>query len=465
VPWCSRIESSINCRKQDDASVFAKANRGKSRFGGRSPHCEAGLPGAQSLRDNTRRPTPHRMAAPADACRGIAVSGTKGDADTMPSMASPANMTERERFIAALRFEKPDRVPFMPGHGRRSTLAAWRTQGLPADVTDYHAYVRTLIGLPPPEPHVPTPAIDFRMIPWFEEKVIERRPGTLIVQDWKGNVCEISDQYDVSYLRDAIDFVTRSWIRCPVESRADWPDMARRYDPEDPRRLPADLAVRGPALRDRRVPMGLSISGPFWQLREWLGFENLCMLLIDDPDFCLEMIEFWRKFVARVLQRTFAHFVPDFVTINEDMAYKIKPMISPAMARRFLLPTWRCWADICRSAGVPIYDVDSDGYVGDLIPVWIDAGFNCNQPQEVAAGNDLPAYRRTYGTRMAYRGGVDKRKMAQGGQAIRDEIARLQPAIDAGGVIPGCDHGVPADVSWPNFVEYCRLLARATGWI
>jgi hypothetical protein len=47
---------------------------------------------------------------------------------------------------------------------------------------------------------------------------------------------------------------------------------------------------------------------------------------------------------------------------------------------------------------------------------------------------------------------------------LRAEIARLQPVIDAGGFIPGCDHGIPHDVSWPNFVEYNQLLAAATGW-
>ena len=27
------------------------------------------------------------------------------------------------------------------------------------------------------------------------------------------------------------------------------------------------------------------------------------------------------------------------------------------------------------------------------------------------------------------------------------------------------DHGVPPDISWPNFVEYTRLLAELTGWL
>ena len=53
---------------------------------------------------------------------------------------------------------------------------------------------------------------------------------------------------------------------------------------------------------------------------------------------------------------------------------------------------------------------------------------------------------------------------AKGGKVLRTEIDRLAPAIRSGGVIPSCDHGIPADVSWPNFVEYCRLLAEVTGW-
>lgn len=379
-------------------------------------------------------------------------------------------MTERQRYIAALTFQHPDRVPFVPGGGRESTLATWRTQGLPPEVDDYHAYVRQLIGMPADAvssmPRV-NPGVVLTMRPEFEEAIIERRPerGTIVVQDWKGNVCEIADNFDPTYLRGAPDFVTRTWIKCPVASRSDWPDMARRYDTADPARFPDDFAQRCTQLAGRDYPVVLGFSGPFWQLREWLGFESLCMLLLDDPDFADEMIACWREFVATMLTKAFQHFVPDVVIVNEDMAYKEKPMIGPEMSRRFLLPTWRCWVDICRAAGVPVCGVDSDGYIGGLIPVWLEAGFVENEPLEVAAGNDLPAYRQTFGTKMAYRGGIDKRAIAKGGDAMKGEMARLQPVIDAGGYIPGCDHGIPGDVSWPNFVEYCRLLAKATGWL
>jgi uroporphyrinogen decarboxylase len=82
----------------------------------------------------------------------------------------------------------------------------------------------------------------------------------------------------------------------------------------------------------------------------------------------------------------------------------------------------------------------------------------------VAAANDLPALRRQYGKQVGYYGGVDKRAIAKGGQTIRHEIDCLKPVIDGGGFIPSCDHGVPHDVSWGNFVEYARLLAKVTGW-
>jgi hypothetical protein len=66
---------------------------------------------------------------------------------------------------------------------------------------------------------------------------------------------------------------------------------------------------------------------------------------------------------------------------------------------------------------------------------------------------------------MAYHGGVDKRAIAKGGEVMRAEVMRVAPLLKDGGFIPGCDHGVPPDISWPNFVAYARLLAELTGWL
>ncbi len=375
-------------------------------------------------------------------------------------------MNARERFLETLRFGKPDRIPFSPGGGRESTRARWHREGLPEGEQDITGYAyRAAGGVEKLDPGLGSFPISERMIPEFEEKVIERKERTQIVQDWKGNICEISNEFDTRYLRNAYDFVTRRWIKCPVESRSDWEAMKQRYDAEDPSRLAEDAAELGRRMAERDYPVGFHFSGPFWQLREWVGFENLCMMFIEDPDFVREMLGFWQEYVARLIERGLEYVKPDMVHLSEDMAYKKFSMISPAMCREFLLPVWQRWGQIVREAGVPIYAIDSDGYIGELIPIWMEAGVNCCDPIEVAAGNDINEFRRRFGKNMAYRGGVDKRAMAKGGKAIEGEIARLRPVIEGGGYIPGCDHGVPADVSWPDFVRYVGLLARATGWL
>jgi hypothetical protein len=149
-----------------------------------------------------------------------------------------------------------------------------------------------------------------------------------------GAVTEISDAYDYTYIRTAKDFVTRKWHRFPVQERRDWEEKIRwRYDLQAEGRFPPDFVQRCQALYARQSPLRLSFNGPFWQLREWCGMQGLCLLMAEQPDFVLEMVAFWRGFVTSILERILAQVVPDFVMVNEDMAYKLHSMISPRMVR------------------------------------------------------------------------------------------------------------------------------------
>lgn len=372
-------------------------------------------------------------------------------------------MNDRQRYLDTILFGKPDKVPFAPGGPRESTLARWHKEGLPEGV-DWHAYLRQQLGIEPVTPGGPSPWIKHTMIPEFEEKVIEEREESLVVQDWKGNICEISKRFDVTYLRYARDFVTRSWIKCPVESRADWEQMKLRYDPDDPSRVPVNLEDLGSLAEGRHWVNRLGVHGPFWQLREWLGFENLCVMFLDDPDLVRDMIRFWADYVSKLLLKILPHVAVDCFHISEDMAYKQKAMISPEMTREFLGPCYAQWRDILRQYNVPVYDVDSDGFIGELIPVWIEFGINACDPMEVAAGNDIVELRREFGRNIAFSGGVDKRAMAKGGAVIRAEIDRIRPVVESGGYIPSCDHAIPHDVGWQEMLQYCGLLAEITGW-
>jgi len=345
----------------------------------------------------------------------------------------------------------------MPGQPRRSTLRRWRSEGLPEDANALQ-WVFDEAGVPEACSGFEGVALNTKMNPMYEEKVISHENGHYLVQDWQGAIVEISDEFDVTYLRGALDFVTRKYHKFPVETPADWAEMKKRYDRSDASRLPGE-----PQKHSER-PRKLQMSGPFWQLRDWLGMENLCIAFLDEPEFVGEMIDYWREFTCTLLEKTLQTHTIDCLHISEDMAYKAHSMISPAHARQFLMPVWKAWADICTKFNVPVFDCDSDGYIGELIPLWIEAGINVCDPIEVAAHCDINEFRRQFGKKMGYTGGVDKRALAAGGQIMRDEIMRIAPVVEDGGYIPGCDHGVPPDISLGNFVEYTRMLAELCGW-
>lgn len=378
-------------------------------------------------------------------------------------------MTEQERYTETLLFGNPDKIPFSPGGPRESTLAQWYKQGLP-EGADFASVLYDIIGMSfEPESGQKSrkyPEVTFDMMPKFEEKVLEHKDGHYVVQDWSGAVVEISDMYDFTYLQGARDFVTRKWHKFPVENREDWHEMRRRYDANAPGRYGTDFEAVCRELKERDHDVSIGIPGPFWQLREWCGLENLCFMMADEPGFVHEMIEFWSQFVIDVLEPVLTNIVLDSVMISEDMAYKQKSMISPHMTREFILPVYNRWIPRIKKSGCKIVSIDSDGYIGELIPLWIEAGINCTFPIEVAAGNDIVKFRKLYGKSMAYVGGIDKRAIAAGGDAMQSEVMRVvPPLLEDGGYIPSCDHSVPPDISWPDFVDYSRLLAKLTGWI
>lgn len=384
-------------------------------------------------------------------------------------------MTPRERFTEALLFGAPDKIPFEPGGPRRSTLAAWHKQGLPEDSSHVDAVrqridaARAERGLPPagwsPRQPVVDLGVSFRMIPTFEEKVLEHKNGHYIVQDWMGAITEISDEFDYTYIRNAIDFVTRKWHKFPVQNREDWENMKWRFDPKDPRRFPEDFADRCARLGERDYPLTILFNGPFWQLREFCGMEGLCMMMLEQPDLVRDMARFWMEFCSETLQPILDRVTPDMLHFSEDMCFKEHPMIGPDMTRAFCGPCYRRWIEQARAAGTRLFAVDSDGRIDAIIPVWIECGVNCVDPIEVAAGNDINAMRAAFGKRMAFRGGVDKRAIAAGGAQLKAELERIRPVAEDGGFIPSCDHGVPPDVSWGNFQEYALELAEMTGWL
>jgi uroporphyrinogen decarboxylase len=149
--------------------------------------------------------------------------------------------------------------------------------------------------------------------------------------------------------------------------------------------------------------------------------------------------------------------------IWEDMCFNKGPLISPELFKKFLLSPYQRVIEVSRQCGIQIIDVDSDGKVDELLPLWLEAGVTMQHPMEVAAGMDVVKVKKQYGDRLVIRGGIDKRCIAEGFDAIDKELERIRPAYEMGGYIPCIDHNVPSDISWDNYRYYLEKRAQLVG--
>jgi hypothetical protein len=67
-----------------------------------------------------------------------------------------------------------------------------------------------------------------------------------------GNITEISDEYDYTYIMEPKDFVTRKWHAFPVKSREDFEEMKGRHDSEDP--IYGEDRIRNESPRNHFLP-------------------------------------------------------------------------------------------------------------------------------------------------------------------------------------------------------------------
>ena len=84
-------------------------------------------------------------------------------------------------------------------------------------------------------------------------------------------------------------------------------------------------------------------------------------------------------------------------------------------------------------------------------------------PFEVAAGCDVVELGRQY-PGLAMFGGIDKRILAKSKEDIDKHLEYIIPAMrERGGYIPTCDHGVPAEVPYENYLHYRKRCVELGG--
>lgn len=357
-------------------------------------------------------------------------------------------MTDRERFVQCCLGEPVDRPPFWlfwSPWGR--AWQRWEREGKPAAVTNHRDFM---------QPDCPPLAVPVKCgpCPVFAREVIAEDADYLTTTDSWGIL-----RRDYKHGESMSEF-----LKFPVGGRADWERYkAERLDPANPDRLAGPWRERCQEWMARGLPIQLGHYPDctvYGGLRWLVGDEEALYLIYDDPELVHEIMDHLTTLCLTVFQAVVEAGVRvDVIHVWEDMCGRQGSLISPAHWDEFMGPCYRRYQAFAERHGIPLLSVDTDGNPDAIVPPMMAAGVNYLYPMEVAGGCDVNDYRRRY-PGLAMMGGLDKRALAVGPEAIAAELDRVWPAVESGRYIPDLDHLVPDDVSWANYEYYCRELKR-----
>ncbi len=339
-------------------------------------------------------------------------------------------------------------------------LERWTEQGMPQDVPQAE-----LFHYDPPGSHSLGGLgwCEAAFAPAFEEKILEDRGEHEVVQDFAGRAVLCFKGRRSGFMPEYIDH--------PVKDRRTWEENVKwRLNPGTDERyskLEQKIqAARAAAAEGRMVVQNL--VGGYMYLRSLIGPGDLLYKFYDDPELIHDCMRAWFELADAVIARHQRHVTLDELFLAEDICFNNGPLISPDMMREFLWPYYReLIANVRRrqidGARHLYIQIDTDGNARPVIPVYRELGMDAMSPFEVASGCDVVAIGRQYPD-LALFGGIDKRILAQSKQAIDREVERILPPMrERGGYIPTCDHGVPEEVPYENYLHYRKRCVELGG--
>jgi uroporphyrinogen decarboxylase len=369
-------------------------------------------------------------------------------------------LTHRERLLRTLRRQPVDRAPDYEFRAWVQTIDRWANEGMP---------IPSLVGMGSPtgylEHHFGTDDAEYgpglsanvRLLPAFEPQVIEERGESWVIQDADGALSEqLKPEFGASIPR---------YIRFAIQTRADWERIRdERLDPAHPDRVPAHLDALVRRLNAADYPVIFSAGSLYGWIRNWMGVENLSLMLYDDLPLVEEMMEHLTRLTLSVLERLAGHGLRiDRADWWEDMCFRSGSLLSTRLFARLMTPRYKRITDFLRQEfGTEFNQLDCDGNIHQLAPLWLDGGINVMFPVE-AAHTDPQRLAGQLGTRGIQRGAFDKRALIAGPAAIDAELAKLRPLVERGDLIPHTDHLVPPDVPLEHFIYYRRKKLELIG--
>ncbi len=339
---------------------------------------------------------------------------------------SMASMTPKERWLAVLARDTPDRLPMDYWATPEATRIVMRHLGVATEREmfdrlhiDYLVNVGPRYVGPPLAPGTDIYGVQHRDVDY----------GTGLYSESISH--PLATYTSIEEIEAAFTWPTADWFDYSVI-----PQQVRGQE---------DHAVRGGG------------SEPFLTYCTLRGLEQAYMDLAINPDivaYCLDkLFDFAYENTTRIYEA-----IPGKVNVSyvaEDMGSQESLLFSPRQIRTFLIPRMKRMIDLAHSAGAYVF-FHSDGAVRKIIPDMIAAGIDVLNPiQWRCAGMEREGLKRDFGSQIVFHGGVDNQQTLPFGSVddVSDEVvANIEILGKGGGYIIAPCHNIQANTPPENVV-------------
>lgn len=349
-------------------------------------------------------------------------------------------MTSKERIIAAINHEEPDRVPIVVGVSNATGIKMKTYREIKKiagiDAPDNYIYQWPELGTAAvDEETLQRLHVDVRGVLDLEpehilHKNLTREPHSPYRDSWGGGQVEITEG---EWTSGAPPMRNAKTIE-EIESYP-WPDM------NDPTRV-AHVREQAKQLAEANeyAIMGTPwLMFPFERAFSMQGMDQFLLNLAMDPEFaqallakitglCKQLMDNYLKEAGEYL---------DIIKIGDDLGTQERLMISPKMYRQMVKPFHADLIAFIKERTKAKVFFHTDGDVFDLIEDFIEIGVDILNPVQTSAGRmaDLEGLKRSFGDRIVFCGAIDThRVLPQGSPAeVEGEVKRVINALGPGG--------------------------------
>jgi hypothetical protein len=316
-------------------------------------------------------------------------------------------MNSRQRFKDTLRFNNPDRIPLLDEGLRDEVFQVWNIS--PRQFRKKHN-------------------IDIHK---FLMPVIDSLPET---NKWPSNESELH--------------------------------IFKKYlNPDDPLRFGDDWCndvskcKKNDIIRILRVHRGFFLS---MGVGDWQRFEDVISLLLEETKLVQQYMQMYGEFVSEVLERALNKIDVDAVYFSEPIGGKDAPLISPRMYHDVILKSYTPALQVLKKHNIDIIIFLSYSNIRHLIPMLLDAGFNCLWACETDSPDmDYREIRKEFGTDLSLISGINLEILKLNETEMQQNLRELiLPVIAEGGYIPLINTRIRKNISYQKYLNYRRILSK-----